>query len=177
MLCQHCDTAPCESVCPVFASVHNDEGLNAHVYNRCIGTRYCSNNCPYKVLRFNWLNVDWQKPLDLQLNPDVTVRVRGVMEKCTFCIQRIRAAELKAKREHRQVLDGEIEPACLQSCPTRAFTFGDLLDPDSKVSKLTRNDPRRYHILEELNTKSAITYLRRIKIDEEPGHKDVKADV
>jgi molybdopterin-containing oxidoreductase family iron-sulfur binding subunit len=173
MLCQHCDTAPCESVCPVFASVHNDEGLNAQVYNRCIGTRYCSNNCPYKVRRFNWLNVDWQKPLNLQLNPDVTVRVRGVMEKCTFCIQRIRAAELKAKREHRQVRDGDIEPACLQSCPTRVFTFGDLLDPKSKVSQLTRNDPRRYHILEELNTKPAITYLRRIKVDEESDHKDV----
>jgi molybdopterin-containing oxidoreductase family iron-sulfur binding subunit len=166
MLCQHCDMAPCESVCPVFASVHNDEGLNAQVYNRCIGTRYCSNNCPYKVRRFNWLNVDWQKPLDLQLNPDVTVRVRGVMEKCTFCIQRIRAAELKAKREHRQVRDGEIEPACLQSCPTKVFTFGDLLDPNSKVSQLTRSDPRRYHVLEELNTKPAITYLRRIENNE-----------
>lgn len=166
MLCQHCDMAPCESVCPVFASVHNDEGLNAQVYNRCIGTRYCSNNCPYKVRRFNWLNVNWAKPLNLQLNPDVTVRTRGVMEKCTFCIQRIRAAELKAKREHRKVADGEIEPACLQSCPTRVFTFGDLLDPNSKVSQLTRNDPRRYHVLEELNTKPAITYLRRIKNDE-----------
>lgn len=165
MLCQHCDTAPCEPVCPVFASVHNDEGLNAQVYNRCIGTRYCSNNCPYKVRRFNWLNVEWKKPLDLQLNPDVSVRVRGVMEKCTFCIQRIRAAEKQAKTEHRQVRDGEIQPACLQSCPAKVFTFGDLLDPNSKVSQLTRSDPRRYHVLEELNTKPAITYLRRIKND------------
>ena len=177
MLCQHCDMAPCESVCPVFASVHNDEGLNAQVYNRCIGTRYCSNNCPYKVRRFNWLNVERKKPLHLQLNPEVTVRVRGVMEKCTFCIQRIRAAELKAKREHRQVRDGEIEPACLQSCPTRVFTFGDLLDLNSKVSQLTRMDPRRYHVLEELNTKPGITYLRRIKIDEESEDKNAKPDV
>jgi len=167
LLCQHCDMAPCESVCPVFASVHNDEGLNAQVYNRCIGTRYCSNNCPYKVRRFNWLNAEWPKPIDMQLNPDVSVRVRGVMEKCTFCIQRIRAAELKAKREKRKVRDGEIEPACMQSCPTKVFTFGDLLDPDSKVSQLTRKDPRRYHVLEEINTKPAITYLRRIKIDEQ----------
>jgi Fe-S-cluster-containing dehydrogenase component/anaerobic selenocysteine-containing dehydrogenase len=166
LLCQHCDAAPCEPVCPVFASVHNDEGLNAQVYNRCIGTRYCSNNCPYKVRRFNWLNVDWKEPLNMQLNPEVSVRVRGVMEKCTFCIQRIREAELKAKREHRKVMDGEIQPACLQSCPTKAFTFGDLLDSNSQVSKLTRTDPRRYHILEELNTKPAVTYLRRIKNDE-----------
>jgi Fe-S-cluster-containing dehydrogenase component/anaerobic selenocysteine-containing dehydrogenase len=168
MLCQHCDMAPCESVCPVFASVHNDEGLNAQIYNRCIGTRYCSNNCPYKVRRFNFVNIDWVKPLNLQLNPEVTVRVRGVMEKCTFCIQRIRAAEIRALREHRKVQDGEIQPACLQSCPTNVFTFGDLLDPDSKVSQMTRNDPRRYHLLEDLNTKPAITYLRRIKNNEPP---------
>jgi Fe-S-cluster-containing dehydrogenase component/anaerobic selenocysteine-containing dehydrogenase len=169
MLCQHCDMAPCESVCPVFAAVHNDEGLNAQVYNRCIGTRYCSNNCPYKVRRFNFLNFTFDEPLNWQLNPEVTVRVRGVMEKCTFCIQRIREAEMKAKRENRPVRDGEIQPACLQSCPTGVYTFGDLLDPDSEVSRLTRNDPRRYHVLEDLNTKPAITYLRRIRNDEKAG--------
>ena len=166
MLCQHCDRAPCEPVCPVYASVHNDEGLNAQIYNRCIGTRYCSNNCPYKVRRFNWKNIHWKPPLDKQLNPEVTVRCRGVMEKCTFCVQRIRAAEYRALREHRRVRDGEIAPACVQSCPTRAFTFGDLLDPEAAVTRLTRLDPRRYHVLEELNTKPAIAYLKRIVNDE-----------
>jgi molybdopterin-containing oxidoreductase family iron-sulfur binding subunit len=165
LLCQQCDAAPCEPVCPVYASVHNEEGLNAQVYNRCIGTRYCSNNCPYKVRRFNWLNTKWEKPLEWQLNPDVSVRSRGVMEKCTFCIQRIREVELLAKREGRAVRDGEIRPACAQSCPTRAFVFGDLLDRNSEVSRLTRGDPRRYHVLEELNTKPAVTYLRRIRTD------------
>jgi molybdopterin-containing oxidoreductase family iron-sulfur binding subunit len=165
LLCQQCDAAPCEPVCPVYASVHNEEGLNAQVYNRCIGTRYCSNNCPYKVRRFNWLNATWEKPLDWQLNPGVSVRSRGVMEKCTFCIQRIREVELQAKREGREVRDGEIRPACAQSCPTRAFVFGDLLDRNSEVSRLTRGDPRRYHVLEELNTKPAVTYLRRIRAE------------
>jgi molybdopterin-containing oxidoreductase family iron-sulfur binding subunit len=162
MLCQHCDQAPCEPVCPVFAAVHNEEGLNAQVYNRCIGTRYCSNNCPYKVRRFNWVNIDWEKSLARQLNPEVTVRVRGVMEKCTFCVQRIRNAEYRARLENRKVRDGEIVPACAQTCPANVFTFGDLLDPESQVSRITRTDPRRYHVLEELNTKPAITYLYRI---------------
>src|SRR5574337_1166479 len=150
MLCQHCDAAPCEPVCPVFASVNNEEGLNAQIYNRCIGTRYCSNNCPYKVRRFNWLNTWWKPPLDRQLNPEVTVRSRGVMEKCTFCVQRIRNAEYRAKRENRKLRDGEIQPACVQSCPAKVFAFGDLLDPESKISRITREHPRRYHVLEEL---------------------------
>ncbi|ACM19227.1 menaquinol oxidoreductase complex ACIII, molybdopterin-binding-like and iron-sulfur cluster-binding subunit ActB [Geotalea daltonii FRC-32] len=165
LLCQHCDAAPCEPVCPVFAAMHNEEGLNAQIYNRCIGTRYCSNNCPYKVRRFNWVNINWRKPLDMQLNPEVTVRSRGVMEKCTFCVQRIRNAEAHAARENRKILDGEIQPACAQSCPTRVYTFGDLLDPASEVSRLTREDPRRYHLLEELNTKPAVTFLRRVDGD------------
>jgi Fe-S-cluster-containing dehydrogenase component len=163
--CQHCDAAPCEPVCPVFAAVHNEEGLNAQIYNRCIGTRYCSNNCPYKVRRFNWINIVWDKPLDLQLNPEVTVRCRGVMEKCTFCVQRIRQAEYRAVRENRKVRDGEVQPACVQSCPAKVYSFGDLLDPDSEVTRLTRSDPRRYHLLEELNTKPAVTYLKRVEID------------
>jgi molybdopterin-containing oxidoreductase family iron-sulfur binding subunit len=163
MLCQHCDAAPCEPVCPVFAAVHNEEGLNNQVYNRCIGTRYCSNNCPYKVRRFNWANIPWHEPSKLQLNPDVMVRCRGVMEKCTFCIQRIKDVELHAKKEKRPVRDGEIVPACVQSCPTKAFVFGDLLDPKSRVSQLFRNDPRRYQVLHELNTKPAIVYLMRMK--------------
>ncbi|QXE89934.1 4Fe-4S dicluster domain-containing protein [Geomonas subterranea] len=163
--CQHCDAAPCEPVCPVFAAVHNEEGLNAQIYNRCIGTRYCSNNCPYKVRRFNWVNLEWRKPLDLQLNPEVTVRQRGVMEKCTFCVQRIRQAQYRAAREGRKLKDGEVVPACAQTCPARVFTFGDLLDPGAQVTRLTRGDPRRYHLLHELNTKPAVTFLRRVEND------------
>ncbi|HEX2866275.1 MAG TPA: molybdopterin-dependent oxidoreductase [Ignavibacteriales bacterium] len=166
MLCQHCDAAPCEPVCPVFAAVHNEEGLNAQVYNRCIGTRYCSNNCPYKVRRFNWLNSEFKSPLEVQLNPEVTVRSRGVMEKCTFCVQRIRNAEYHAENEKRKLKEGEIITACQQTCPTNAIIFGDLLDNNSQVTKLTRGDLRRYHLLEELNTKPAVTYLKRINMSE-----------
>lgn len=160
--CQHCDAAPCEPVCPVFAAVHNDQGLNAQIYNRCIGTRFCSNNCPYKVRRFEWFDPQWREPLHLQLNPDVTVRCRGVMEKCTFCVQRILYAERQAKAEGRLLRDGEIQPACVQSCPTRTFTFGDLMLPDSQVSRLFSH-PRRYQLLKELNTKPAVIYLKRIE--------------
>jgi molybdopterin-containing oxidoreductase family iron-sulfur binding subunit len=166
LFCQQCDAAPCESVCPVFASYHNEEGLNGQIYNRCIGTRYCSNNCPYKVRRFNWKNTEWKPPLDKQLNPEVTVRCRGVMEKCTFCIQRIVGAEYRAKLDGRPLRDGEIQPACVQTCPARALAFGDLLDRASVVSRLANEDPRRYRLLEELNTRPAVTFLRRIIRDD-----------
>jgi molybdopterin-containing oxidoreductase family iron-sulfur binding subunit len=163
MLCQQCDHAPCEPVCPVYASYHTEEGLNGQVYNRCIGTRYCNNNCPYKVRRFNWFKPDWPAPFHLQLNPDVTVRGAGVMEKCTFCIQRIRAAEMDAKADGRPVRDGEIVPACAQACPAQVITFGDMKDPGSAMMRRRIEHPLRgYRALEELNTQPAIVYLRDI---------------
>lgn len=162
--CQHCDAAPCEPVCPVFASVHTEEGLNAQIYNRCIGTRYCSNNCPYKVRRFNWSNIKHEYPMLMQLNPEVTVRERGVMEKCTFCVQRIRNAEDKAKIENRDVEDGEIVTACQQTCPTGAIIFGDINNLNSQVRGEMNND-RRYQLLKELNTKPAVVYLKKININ------------
>lgn len=160
VLCQQCDAAPCEPVCPTYASHHTDEGLNAQVYNRCIGTRYCANACPYNVRFFNFFNPVWEKPLHLQLNPDVSVREVGVMEKCTFCVQRIKAAEILASAEGRALADGELKPACAQSCPATALVFGDLNDPDSAVSRLARS-PRGTHLLGELGTRPRITYLQR----------------
>lgn len=161
MLCQHCENAPCESVCPVYASHHSKEGLNNQIYNRCIGTRFCSQNCPYKVRRFNWYSWKWPKPLHLQLNPDVTVRSKGVMEKCSFCIQRIKEAHGKAKNEKRKIMDGEIQPACLQTCPTGVFTFGNIMDPKSKVRRLFE-DERTYQVMGYLNTKPAVIYLKKV---------------
>jgi molybdopterin-containing oxidoreductase family iron-sulfur binding subunit len=163
MMCQHCNNAPCEPVCPVYATYHNEEGLNAMVYNRCVGTRYCSNNCSYKVRRFNWVTIDVPEPLSWQINPDVTKRTMGVMEKCTFCVQRIAEAKDKAKDEGRLVRDGEIQPACAQSCPTQAIAFGNLNDPESRVSKLS-NDKRAYKVLDHhINTQPAVSYLNDIK--------------
>jgi Fe-S-cluster-containing dehydrogenase component len=166
MMCQQCGSAPCETVCPVYAAYHTEEGLNGQVYNRCIGTRYCANNCPYKVRRFNWFDHQWPEPLNWQLNPDVTVRSKGVMEKCTFCVQRIVEGKNTARMEKRNVMDGEIVTACQQACPAQAITFGDLKDSQSKVVELAMKDqPRGYHVLAELNTLPAVTYLKRITRD------------
>lgn len=164
MLCQHCDQAPCEIACPVFATYHNQDGLNTQVYNRCIGTRTCAVYCPYEVRYFNWFTYTWDEPLEQQLNPDVTVREKGVMEKCTFCIQRIRQAKDHAKDRggDKRVRDGEINPACAQACPTEAIVFGDFNDPDSAVSKAAE-DERNYKVLEKLNTKPSIVYLSRVQ--------------
>jgi anaerobic selenocysteine-containing dehydrogenase/Fe-S-cluster-containing dehydrogenase component len=164
MLCQHCDNAPCESVCPVYAPHHSKEGLNNQIYNRCIGTRFCVQNCPYKVRRFNWFDWDWPKPAHLQLNPDVTVRSKGVMEKCSFCIQRIKAAHNSAKNEKRSIRDGEVQPACVQTCPTGAIVFGSLMDKSSRVRKLV-DDPRAYQAMGFLNTKPAVIYLKKVVVE------------
>ena len=174
MLCQQCGAAPCEPVCPVIATYHTASGLNAMVYNRCIGTRYCSNNCPYKVRRFNWFDYQiegWPEPMPLMLNPDVTVRGQGVMEKCTFCVQRIQADRLQAKTEGRALGD-EIQTACQQTCPTDAIVFGNLKDPDSRASELAEtNEGRAYHALHVLNTRPGITYLAKVdRRAEAPGH-------
>jgi molybdopterin-containing oxidoreductase family iron-sulfur binding subunit len=176
VMCQHCNNAPCETVCPVLATTHSTEGLNQMTYNRCVGTRYCANNCPYKVRRFNWFsyysNTNFadvnpsQSDLGrMVLNPDVTVRARGVIEKCSMCVQRIQAGKLAAKIEKRRPIDGEIETACSSSCPSDAIVFGDMNDPESRISKLlnSENKERAYHLLEELNVKPSVSYLTKIR--------------
>ncbi len=162
MMCQHCDHAPCETVCPVLATVHSQEGLNQQVYNRCVGTRYCANNCPYKVRRFNWFDYPRNDEENLVLNPDVTVRMRGVMEKCSFCIQRIEDARIRANAEGRSIADGDVLPACMQSCPTKAIRFGDMNQPDSLVRRASAG-PRFYRALEELGVKPSVGYLMNVR--------------
>jgi molybdopterin-containing oxidoreductase family iron-sulfur binding subunit len=176
MMCQHCNNAPCETVCPVLATTHSSEGLNQMTYNRCIGTRYCANNCPYKVRRFNWFKYHDNKQFDdniamntslgkMVLNPDVTVRSRGVMEKCSMCVQRIQAGKLKAKLEKRKLRDMDITTACSSSCPADAIVFGDMNNSESSIFKLLSSEVegRAYHVLEELSVKPNVTYLTKIR--------------
>jgi len=182
MMCQHCDNAPCENVCPVAATPHSAEGLNQMTYNRCVGTRYCANNCPYKVRRFNWFDyntadlfpVNENDPFNedipyygdnltrMVLNPDVTVRSRGVIEKCSFCVQRIQEGKLRAKVENRSLVDGDVQSACMTACPTGAIAFGDMNDPESKVSKMMAS-PTNYYVLEEVNTQPSVGYKMQIR--------------
>lgn len=187
MMCQQCEAAPCETVCPVGATNHTADGLNSQAYNRCIGSRYCSANCPFKVRYFNWYDYPttenvWPAEMTQQLNPDITLRSKGVMEKCTFCVQRIRAGERSVKNEGRVLRDGEVQTACQQACPTNAITFGNLIDPESKVHQQWKaqrveltadeqakdkgeggSDLRGYRILEELRAYPSVMYMERVR--------------
>jgi len=158
VMCQHCENAPCEPVCPVYATYHNNEGMNVQIYNRCVGTRYCANNCPYHARSFNYWQPTWPEELKNQLNPDVTVRSRGIMEKCTFCVQRIR----RATRGKENVTDGSFAPACVQACPTDALVFGDMNDPESKVHRISE-DERHYQVLKTLGTDPNVIYLKKVE--------------
>jgi Fe-S-cluster-containing dehydrogenase component len=161
IMCQQCENAPCEAVCPVYATLHSErENLNLQVYNRCVGTRYCQNNDPYKVRFFNFYDPMFEGLLVNQLNPDVTVRTAGVMEKCTFCVQRIRRSEETALVEGRTLQDGEVVPACVQSCPSTALQFGDLNNPDAKVTQLVDNNGQQFKLLDNLGTKPQVVYLK-----------------
>jgi molybdopterin-containing oxidoreductase family iron-sulfur binding subunit len=171
VMCQHCANAPCETVCPVLATVHSSDGINQQVYNRCIGTRYCENNCPYKVRRFNWFqyahnprfDFNMNSPLGtMVLNPDVVVRSRGVMEKCSLCIQRVQAGKLAAEHSGSVLRDGDIRTACQQACPAQAIVFGDLQDPESAVARLRRSE-RHYHLLGQLGTRPNVGYLTKVR--------------
>jgi molybdopterin-containing oxidoreductase family iron-sulfur binding subunit len=163
LMCVHCETAPCEYVCPVNATVHSDEGLNEMVYNRCVGTRYCSNNCPYKVRRFNFFRYtyDYSDVEKMVFNPDVTVRARGVMEKCTYCVQRIERARIRTRIEGREIKGDELQSACAQACPTDAIVFGNLNDQTARVTHL-HGESRRYDLLYELGTRPRTAYLARV---------------
>lgn len=186
MMCQHCNHAPCENVCPVLATNHSNEGLNVMTYNRCVGTRYCANNCPFKVRRFNWFNYNGNADFAFNptqddlgrmvLNPDVVVRARGVMEKCSMCIQRIQAGKLEAKKAGRKLVDGDIVSACSEACPTNAILFGDLNDPDSAISKLRKQEEneRNYFVLDELGIKPAVSYLTKVRNADETIEDGVK---
>ena len=173
ILCQHCENAPCEPVCPVFATYHNPEGMNVQIYNRCVGTRYCANGCPYIVRFFNYWEPVWPESFRNHLNPDVTIRSRGIMEKCSFCMQRIRRGVRKAASEDRELQDGEIQTACQQACPTDALVFGDI-DPDNNRTNPGRaysmiNDDRAYTLLPKLNTNPNVVYLAKVDPDREGG--------
>jgi molybdopterin-containing oxidoreductase family iron-sulfur binding subunit len=179
MICQHCGNAPCEPVCPVFAAYHTPDGLNGQIYNRCVGTRYCANNCPYKVRVFNWYTLtgddelQYPEPMNWQFNPDVTVRENGVMEKCSFCVQRIREAQNRSVLEERDVHDGEVVPACQQSCPAEAIVFGNIRDPESRVAQVVHESPRTYRVLDAIiNTQPAVTYQKKVTLHEvsDGGH-------
>ena len=175
MMCQHCSHAPCETVCPVLATNHSSDGLNHMTYNRCVGTRYCANNCPYKVRRFNWFNYNENKDFTFNpsqddlgrmvLNPDVVVRSRGVMEKCSMCVQRIQKGKLDAKTAERKLVDGDINTACAEACPANAILFGDVNDPSSEISLLRKREEneRNYFILEELGVKPSVSYLTKVR--------------
>lgn len=161
VMCMHCGSAPCEPVCPVYAAYHNDEGLNVQVYNRCVGTRYCANNCPYHARYFNYWERPWPSPMDNMLNPNVSTRTKGIMEKCTFCVHRIRRAERAAKRERRELRDQEFTTACAQACPTGALVFGDFQDETSIVSRM-KEDTRHYKLMEDIGTDPGVVYLKKV---------------